>query len=71
MLPKILTIWIRRVCQIDKDVIDDGIRGGQNQMRADGISRGKGTRGESDKNNPRKWKGQTLNISCMIKEYEW
>jgi len=50
---------IGRVWRFDKDVIDDWIRTGQNEMKAEGRSKKKGGKEESRKKKPRKRKGYT------------
>ncbi len=45
---------IGRVWRFDKDVIDDWIRTGQNEMKAKERSKNKGSKEESGKEKPRK-----------------
>jgi PTS system nitrogen regulatory IIA component len=50
---------IGRAWRFDKDVIDDWIRTDQNEMKAKGRSKKKGSKEESRKKKPRKRKGYT------------
>jgi PTS system nitrogen regulatory IIA component len=53
---QIPAIRIGRVWRFDKDVIDDWIRTGQNETKAKGRSKNKGSKEESGKKKPRKRK---------------
>ena len=48
---------IGRICQFDKDVIDDWIRTGQNETRLMEDPKGKAAKKESGMKKPRKGKG--------------
>jgi hypothetical protein len=48
---------IGRVWRFNKDVIDDWIRMGQNETKAEGRSKKKGDKEESGKEKPRKREG--------------
>ena len=50
---QIPAIRIGRVWRFDKDAIDDWIRTGQNETKANGKSKRKGTRKKSEKKKPR------------------
>jgi PTS system nitrogen regulatory IIA component len=53
---QIPAIRIGRVWRFDKDVIDDWIRTGQNETKAEGRSKKKGGKEKSGKKKPRKRK---------------